>query len=167
MFLGVRDEVGVAFHQEPVRLNLHGQQVFLAHGDGVGGGDLGYRLLKLVLRGPVTRWTFRWLHPDIGAWVARKVSKTGSRTGEPLEKQVARTSFLEEWATGYLEAHPDVDLVALGHTHVPMLREVFPDRFYLNSGDWLVNMSYGLIEPDRPPSLLSWDASNKKPGPPY
>lgn len=152
----LRDEIGVEFHQDPVTLDLMGWKVFLAHGDGVGGGDLGYKLLKLMLRGRLTRLAFRWLHPDVGAWVARRVSNTENRSGEPLQKQVARTRFLENWARGHLEANPDVDLVALGHTHIPVLQEIFPGRFYLNSGDWLVNRSYGLLEAEGPPKLLTW-----------
>jgi UDP-2,3-diacylglucosamine hydrolase len=160
----LRDEIGVEFHQEPVVLELHGRKVLRAHGDGVGGGDLGYRLLKLVLRGRLTRWAFRWLHPDVGAWVARKVSKTDARLGEPLEKQLARTRFLERWATEYLESHGDVDLVVLGHTHIPLLKEAFPGRFYLNTGDWLVNRSYGILAPGAPPRLMTWEGDGKDPG---
>ena len=162
----LREEVGVTFQQDPVILDLPGRRVYLAHGDGMGGGDLGYKLLRLVLRGSLTRFAFRWLHPDVGAWVARRVSKTDSRTGEPLEKQLARTRFLEDWATRYLEARPDVDLVALGHTHIPLLKEVFPGRFYLNSGDWLVNMSYGVLRAGEAPRLFAWDVAGGMPGRP-
>ncbi len=38
-----------------------------------------------------------------------------------------------------------------------MLQEVFPGRYYLNSGDWLVNRSYGVVEAERPPKLLTWE----------
>jgi len=157
----LREEVGVEFHQDPVELEIHGRRILLAHGDGVGGGDLGYRILRLILRGRLTRFAFRWLHPDIGAWVARRVSKTEARTGEPLEKQIARSTFLEEWATGTLRASPDLHLVALGHTHIPLLREPFPGRFYLNLGDWMVHRSYGLLEEGKPPMLLEWNPTEK------
>jgi UDP-2,3-diacylglucosamine hydrolase len=161
----LREEVGVEFHQEPVTLELHGRKTLLAHGDGLGGGDLGYKLLKLILRGRLTRWAFRWLHPDVGAWVARSVSRTEARAGESLEKQQARTRFLGEWATKYLEGHPDVDLVVLGHTHIPMVKEVFPGRYYLNTGDWLVNRSYGILQAGRPPRLLAWKVDRGLPDP--
>jgi UDP-2,3-diacylglucosamine hydrolase len=162
----LREEIGVTFHQAPVTLEIQGRTVYLAHGDGLGGGDLGYKVLKLLLRGSLTRFAFRWLHPDVGAWVARRVSKTDVRTGEPLEKQVARTRFLENWATRYLEDQPEVELVALGHTHIPLLKEVFPGRYYLNSGDWLVSMSYGLLEAGEPPRLFGWDVVKRMPGRP-
>ena len=162
----LREEVGVTFHQDPVTLDLHGRKVYLAHGDGMGSGDTGYKLLKLVLRGSLTRFAFRWVHPDVGAWVARKVSNTDARSGEPLEKQLARTRYLENWATRYLEARPELDLVALGHTHIPLLKEVFPGKYYLNSGDWLVHMSYGVIESEGPVRLFAWDPAGRRPGPP-
>jgi UDP-2,3-diacylglucosamine hydrolase len=152
----LREEIGVDFRQDPIRVDLQGKRTLLAHGDGVGGGDLGYRMLKLVLRGRLTRLAFRWLHPDLGAWVARRVSKTDSRTGEPLEKQLARSRFLEEWAVARLEADPELHLVSLGHTHVPLLREVDPGRHYVNSGDWLVNRSYVVLERKDPPRLFQW-----------
>jgi len=158
----LRDEVGVEFSQDPVTLELQGRRVFLAHGDGVGGGDLGYKLLRYLLRGTPTRFAFRWLHPDVGAWVARRVSKTEDRSGESLEKKQARTGFLEDWAKAHLEANPGLDLVVLGHTHIPVLREVFPGRYYLNSGDWLVNRSYGLLESGKPPRLLTWEGGGGK-----
>lgn len=162
----LREEVGVDFRQDPVTLEIQGRTVFLAHGDGVGGGDLGYKVLKLLLRGRLTRAAFRWLHPDLGAWVARRVSKTDQRTGEPLEKQIARTRFLQDWATAYLQEHPEVDLVALGHTHIPVLKEVCPGRYYLNSGDWLVHLSYGVLEAGEAPRLFGWDVAGKRPAGP-
>ena len=149
-------EIGVQFFREPTVIDLAGNQTLLAHGDGLGTGDLGYRILKLILRGGLTRHAFRWLHPDLGAWVARKVSKTSLRTGDPTPKQVARYEFLEEWATKQLVESPDLDLVALGHTHLPVLREVRPNQYYLNSGDWLVNQSYAVLAKGEPPRLLDW-----------
>jgi UDP-2,3-diacylglucosamine hydrolase len=152
----LRDEIGLEFSRDPITLDLQGRKTLLAHGDGVGGGDLGYRLLKLILRGRLTRFAFRWLHPDVGALVARYVSKTETRTGEPIPKQIARSQFLEGWAASELKRDPKLDLVALGHTHIPILQEVEPNRFYLNSGDWIVHRSYAILSRDEAPALFKW-----------
>ncbi len=152
----LRDEVGVDFMQEPTVLDLNGRKTFLAHGDGLGAGDLGYKLLRGVLRGSVTRFLFRWLHPDLGAWVARKVSKTGTHPDGPTQNQVARSRFLENWAVSRLESSPDLDMVVLGHTHVPTMVEPFPGRYYLNSGDWLANQSYAVFPSQGQPELWDW-----------
>lgn len=149
-------EIGVQFFQEPTELDLAGHKTLLAHGDGLGPGDLGYRILKRIVRGSLTRSAFRWLHPDVGAWVARRVSSTHLQTGDPMPKHLARSDFLEEWATKQLSASPELDLVALGHTHMPILKEVRPGQYYLNSGDWLVNRTYAVLQEGKPPRLLDW-----------
>jgi UDP-2,3-diacylglucosamine hydrolase len=150
------DELGVEFLQEPTVLDLQGHRTLLAHGDGLGSGDLGYRMLKLVLRGRVTRFGFRWLHPDLGAWVARRVSKTALRGQEPTEKHRARSEFLEEWAVRELVQKPELDLVVLGHTHVPRRKEVEPGRYYVNAGDWIMNKSYVVLAQGSPPRLMDF-----------
>ena len=150
------DEIGVGFLREPTVLEIKGKKTLLAHGDGLGAGDAGYRLLKTVLRGSVTRFAFRWLHPDLGAWVARRVSKTTVHSLRPTDRQMARARLLEEWATKELESSPDLDQVVLGHTHVPVLKEIFPGRHYVNSGDWLLNQSYAVFPQGQPPQLKDW-----------
>lgn len=149
------DEIGVTFLQDPTVLELAGHRTLLAHGDGLGKGDLGYRLLRGVLRGRATRWAFRWLHPDLGAWVAKRVSRTDQReeTGDPA---LGRPAALRRWAEAALREDPSLHLVALGHSHVPELTEVEPGRFYLNSGDWLHHDSYAILAPGRPPVLERW-----------
>lgn len=153
----LREEIGVEFHREPVTLELAGRTTFLAHGDGLGRGDLGYRLLRLVLRGRLTRGAFRWLHPDLGARIAARVSNTEVREGGPTESERTRSRVLREWAGEKLRGDPTLDLVVLGHTHVPLLEEVERDRFYLNLGDWLHHRSFAVLEPSSPPRLERWD----------
>lgn len=153
----LRDEVGVEFHREPVIVDLAGRRTFVAHGDGLGRGDLGYRLLRLILRGGLTRWAFRWLHPDLGAWLAAHVSKTEVRGSGPTRSERARSSELRRWAAGKLHEDPELDLVVLGHTHVPLLDEVEHDRFYLNLGDWIHHRSFAVLERDAAPRLECWE----------
>ena len=77
--------------------------------------------------------------------MARRVSKTGTHPEGPTGRNKARSHFLAQWAEDRLKASPELDLVALGHTHIPILKEVFPGRFYLNTGDWMANQSYAVL----------------------
>ena len=153
----LEDEVGVTFLREPVVVDLAGLRTFLAHGDGLGRGDLAYRLLKLVLRGRLTQWAFRWLHPDLGACLARRVSKTEGRGGTEDEKRRARA--LQAWGIARFRADPSLDLVVLGHTHIPVLSELEPGRWYVNAGDWVTHRTYLVLEPGAAPRLLEWEVS--------
>lgn len=153
------EEVGVTFHRDPTRMRLAGHRCLVAHGDGLGRGDLSYRILRAVLRGRLTRWAFRWLHPDVGAAVARLVSRTELRFGEPDPKAERRSRALEGWARNLLEEDDGLDVVILGHTHIPKRVEVAPGRFYLNAGDWLHHGTYVVLEEGRPPILERWSGA--------
>jgi UDP-2,3-diacylglucosamine hydrolase len=151
------EEVGVRFHQQPVYLELAGHRCLLAHGDGLGRGDLGYRLLRMVLRGRITRGLFRWLHPDVAAVVARKVSRTRIRTADGAAPDLSeREGELRRWARDRLLEEDDLDAVLVGHTHRPERVEVAPGRVYLNSGDWLHHNSYAVLPSGGAPYLARW-----------
>ena len=153
----LRERIGVDFHQEPVRLQLQGKSVLVAHGDGMGKGDLGYRCLRLFLRNPVTRLLFRWLHPDLGARLAERVSGTRAQAAVgPPGQNDGRSAFLKEWACGLLARESTLDIVAAGHCHSPAVMEVSPGRFYVNSGDWVHHRSYVTIGKAGVPVLHEW-----------
>lgn len=163
------DEVGLVFHTDPVRLTLAGRSSLVAHGDGLGDGDLGYRVLKRVLRSPVSRWAFRWLHPDLATGIARRVSRThvnhGNGGPEAAEAGSLRAEALERWARDRLLEEDDLGLVVLGHSHLPRCVEVAPDRFYVNAGDWLTHGTYIRMEPGEAPVLSAWDCGSQRPIP--
>lgn len=154
----LREVVGVEFLRDPEARTLGGLRTYLAHGDGLGRGDLGYRFLRPVLRGRLTRFAFGLLGPRVGCWAARRVSKTHERWGGPTAEDRERAAALQRWAESFLLDHPEVELVALGHTHQPTLVEVAPGRWYLNTGDWVVHRSYAVLQEGRPPRLLTWEA---------
>jgi UDP-2,3-diacylglucosamine hydrolase len=149
-------EIGLTLHRDPLVLELAGWRTFLGHGDGLGQGDLGYRILRRVLRGRLTRWGFRWLHPDLGARVAGRVSLTEEHLRSPSKNQKRRAELLESWAVDKLRAESDLDLVVLGHTHIPRLVPVDGNRYYINSGDWLTHYTYVELRPGAPPLLQEW-----------
>ena len=150
------DEIGVEFLRDPVTRTLAGHRTFLAHGDGLGAGDWGYRALKTVLRSPVTRFAFACLPISLGDRIAVGVSSTESRWDRQEESQRARSEALERWARAKLEREPELDLLLLGHTHVPLIREIAPGRWYVNSGDWVYHQTYVTLEEGVPPRLEDW-----------
>ncbi|MDX1493358.1 MAG: UDP-2,3-diacylglucosamine diphosphatase [Longimicrobiales bacterium] len=152
----LEDEVGLDLLPHPQRRTLAGHRTFLAHGDGLGAGDQGYRILKRVLRSPLTRFAFGMLPIAVGDRIAGGVSRTDDRWEQWGARQQARSDALETFAVRKLEAEPELDLVLLGHTHLPLLREVEPDRWYVNSGDWVFHQSYVVLQDGEPPKLLDW-----------
>ena len=156
----LRDRIGLDFRQESARIRLHGKSVLVAHGDGLGAGDLGYRCMRSILRGRLTRWLFRWLHPDLGARLADRVSGTNKPLAPGTTPDAAakgRLAFLTAWASEQFERDAALDIVATGHAHSPAVLEVSPGRYYVNSGDWVVHRSYVTLGESGTPVLHEWE----------
>jgi len=141
-------EIGIELVEGPTILDVGGRRAYVAHGDGLGGGDWGYRVLKAVIRSRPARATFRQIHPDWSARLIRLVSRTESRHGKPSDpSSEARAGSLRSFAQSLLAEDPDLDLVVFGHCHRPELLEVGPGRYYLNSGDWLHHCTWARVSP--------------------
>lgn len=123
-----------------VILESDGLRVLLAHGDGLGRGDAGYRLLlRPLLRNPVSTALFSLLPPGLGAFLARAASGTSRRI---LRRQAEEMpTGLGRWAADRIAE--GFDLVITGHTH--LAAEIPSGRgLHISLGDWL--KSFTLVE---------------------
>jgi UDP-2,3-diacylglucosamine hydrolase len=152
----LREHVGLEYHTEPFTMQLAGRRALVAHGDGLGAGDLKYRALKAVIRSRAATGAFRALHPELGMKLARVVSRTEDR-GQHENACRARAAFLEGWAVEQLHRDPELAWVVCGHSHVPAILEVEPGRYYLNCGDWINHCTYITLGADGP-VLRRWAA---------
>jgi len=144
------DDVGIELLDGPLRTEVGGRTAYVAHGDGLGSGDWGYRALKTVIRSRAASAAFRQVHPDWSARLIRLVSRTESRHRRTADDNAEhRSNRLREAAEDLLHSEPALDLVVFGHCHRPELVEVEPERHYLNSGDWLHNCSWAEVTKDR------------------
>jgi UDP-2,3-diacylglucosamine hydrolase len=141
-------EIGVELLDGPVRTRIGDRLAYVAHGDGLGSGDWGYKALKSVIRSRPAIASFRQIHPDWSARLIRRVSRTESRHGNPEDLgSDARADHLRAVALDLLASDPDLELVVFGHCHRPEVLEVEPGRFYLNSGDWLHHCTWAQVSP--------------------
>jgi len=148
--LGNHDYWTSGFLSRSLKVNVHAvptcesfgrKKALLAHGDGLSGDERGYLFLKKILRSPASIVLFRILHPDAGAWIARRTSRASrKRTREQLERVACR---LREHAREKLLAGT-YDWIIAGHSHRPEMSEM-GRGIYLNIGDWSEHFTYGEI----------------------
>ena len=152
-------EVGVRACYGALPIELQGRKIWLHHGDGLIGGDLGYRMLRGVLRSRVNIALYQLLHPDLGIPLARRVSalSRGSRADRPLESErLWREIAAPRFAEGY-------DAVLIGHFHHLYERRESGHEFFV-LGDWITHFSYAVLE-HGVFRLATWPARGSEPGP--
>jgi UDP-2,3-diacylglucosamine hydrolase len=140
-------EVGVKIVSDRLIIRLEGKTFFLAHGDGLGPEDMGYKLLKKVFRNPVCRWLFRWLHPDVGTRLAAWLSFRSRFSQGQAKKEQFKTAD-EEWLYKYVQRKirtEPCDFYLFGHRHLPLFLPV-EQSLYFNTGDWISYNSYVIFD---------------------
>lgn len=145
-------ELGFTMHRHPEFKTLGSKNFYLAHGDGLGPGDRGYKLLKKVFASPVNQWLFRQLHPDFSFrtalyWSRRSRYANIAREGMEdargcyLDEQWLKAERLPRHAAAVVEQNPDTHFLVFGHWHLPV-HLTFGQAHYYNIGDWISWFSY-------------------------
>jgi len=150
----LRDDVGIDFRLDPWEGQLGGWHTRVEHGDGLRGAeDRGYRALRAVIRNPVSKALFRWVHPDLGSALANRSSQT-SRTYSARDGGAALRAAAER----RLGEHRELDLLIYGHTHVAELRRM-GHAVYANAGSWLDAPTFLKVTPERI-ELRTWSGDS-------
>lgn len=136
-------ELGVILHRKPVVHSYFGKKIYIGHGDGLGPGDKGYKILKRLFENKFCQWAFERLHPNFGIWLANFSSRS-SRASSGHKDEV----FLgeqEEWLCQYSREYlkkEHIDLFVFGHRHLPLSIPLTDQSHYINLGDWLQYNTY-------------------------
>jgi UDP-2,3-diacylglucosamine hydrolase len=140
-------EIGIQLHRHPETRTMMGKEFYLAHGDGLGPGDKGYKILKKVFRSRFNQYLFRWLHPDIGAkmglYFSRK-SRLANVVKENKKEDLnsVENEMLYKYAKRLLENGIRADYFIFGHRHRPLDVVLDKGSRLILLGDWLTNFTY-------------------------
>jgi UDP-2,3-diacylglucosamine hydrolase len=158
-----QEELNIPVFFEPQSYTFNDKKFLIGHGDGLGPGDHGYKMLKKVFRNPVCQWLFGVLPPAMGMGIAQYFSHTSrAATG------IAEDKFLgedKEWLLQYCKSvlqDTFYDFFIFGHRHLPIDHTLScppkntPSR-YINLGDWMRYYSY--VEFDGNSCVLKYYAS--------
>ena len=147
----LEEEIGIKLFRKPVIREIMGKTFYLAHGDGLGPGDRSYKFLKAIFEFRPNQFLFRWLHPDVGAWMGNYFSRR-SRLAKMSQAGREEPSFNKEKEMLYNHAKdmalefPDVDYFVFGHRHMPMITSVNDKAQLVIIGDWISHFSYGIFD---------------------
>ncbi len=141
------DELNIPVHHEPIRRTFNGKEFLIAHGDGLGPGDNGYKFLKKVLRSPVSQWLYRRIHPDTGVGMAGWFSRLGPKHEDGQEEifQGPENEWLVQYCLEMLKT-THIDYFIFGHRHLALEYPLPQGSLYINLGDWIRYNSYAAFD---------------------
>lgn len=134
-------EIGVKLHENPISIELERKKFFLGHGDGLVENDLGYQILKKILRNKIIQKLYSVVHPDLGIWLASSSSKKSR--DYTTEKSYGETDGLFNAAKKKIDE--GFDYVVFGHSHIRKMADYNKGK-YVNLGTWLDKPCYGIFE---------------------
>ncbi len=140
-------EIHIPVYFQPKEFQWNDKQFYIGHGDGLGPGDHGYKILKKIFRNPICQWLFGAIHPDWGIALANFFSrKSRAKTG------ATDAIFLgedKEWLVIYCKEklkQKKIDYFVFGHRHLPMDIKLNEYSHYINLGDWINHFTYAVFD---------------------
>ncbi|WP_047420279.1 UDP-2,3-diacylglucosamine diphosphatase [Cellulophaga sp. Hel_I_12] len=152
------EELGIPVFHEPQQFKFIGSSersnrektFFIGHGDGLGPNDKGYKRMKKVFVHPLSKWLFRWLHPDVGVRLGQYLSvKNKLISGDEDAKFLGEQN---EWLVHYAKRKLETkhyDYFVFGHRHLPLEIALNETATYINLGDWIGYYTYGVFDGEK------------------
>jgi UDP-2,3-diacylglucosamine hydrolase len=147
----LEEEIGIQLHRNPEVIYFDDTAFYLAHGDGLGPGDQGYKVLKKVFECRLCQFLFRWLHPDLGTRMGLYFSGKSRLANLAREKNQLKypdpeSEMIVRFAREKISSHPEVKYFVFGHRHRPLVHSLNAQTRLILLGDWLMHYTYGVFD---------------------
>jgi UDP-2,3-diacylglucosamine hydrolase len=146
MFDYFEKELGATIISNELEIERNDKKFYLHHGDGLGPGDIFYKILKKVFRSRLCQWLFARLHPNFGVGIANYWSRH-SRIAN--EKDEDPKPGQQEWLVVYCQGLIKTkyyDYLIFGHRHMPLDIPLNDKIRYINLGEWVISNSYAVFD---------------------
>jgi len=144
------EELNIPVFHKPQQFTFNSTSFFIGHGDGLGPGDKGYKRMKKVFTNPVSKWFYKWLHPDLGVKLAQYLSlKNKLISGD---EDINYLGEEKEWLVQYCKRKLEQehhDYFVFGHRHLPLEIDLNNNSKYINLGDWISYYTYGEFDGEK------------------
>lgn len=140
--------LGAEVHTGPAIRTVQGRRLFLCHGDQINRADHGYRLLRLVLRNPLTAAAVRLVPPSLALRVKERLQQSSRSSYGSKSVRWDYGRIIRDFART-VRPLGCAGLVT-GHFHLAFCEELDNSAFtILSLGEWLERYTYGEMEAGR------------------
>jgi UDP-2,3-diacylglucosamine hydrolase len=148
MFDYFEKELNAKIYREPIEREWGGKRFMIGHGDGLGPGDSGYKLIKRIFTNRTCQRLFAILHPYFGVTLARFFSrKSRESTGDKDDNYLGDDrEFLVQYCNSVLD-HKPIDYFIFGHRHMVLDKTLKNGQSrYINLGEWFKSCNYAVFD---------------------
>jgi len=151
----LQEEIGIQLHRDPEFRTFNGKNFYLAHGDGLGPGDHGYKFIKKIFASRVNQWFFRMIHPDLGISIALFWSRKSRHAAIKKEKTEEERNLrlinerIKFHSEELIKQHPELDYLVYGHYHYPVETHLTEKAVQVVLGDWLTHFTYAVFDGEK------------------
>lgn len=143
-------ELGVKMIEGNVVKTFNGKKIFIGHGDGLGPGDYGYKMIKKIFANKLCQWAFARLHPNLGMGIANYWSHKSRKVNAGYDEKFLgeENEWLAIFAKEYIEKE-HIDYFIFGHRHLPFEIKLNEKSTYINLGEWINYNSYAVFDGEK------------------
>lgn len=138
----LENEIGLKVYSKPIRVICNEVEMEVGHGDGLGPGDWGYKLIKNIFSSRITQWMFARLHPNFSMSIAAFFSRWSRQSNH--NKPERFISDQQEFLVQYIIQCPEAQraqVYIFGHRHLIFDRRI-DNSHYFNLGEWFSEPHY-------------------------
>ena len=162
LFDYLQKELGATIYQQALMRRIEGKVFFIGHGDGLGPGDLKYKIIKKFFRSKICQWTFARFHPNFGIGLASYFSRRSRISkGNTDEKFLGKENeWLYQYATEIKKVQK-IDYFIFGHRHLPIELSI-DEATYFNIGEWMKYCTFAVFDGEDL-SMKKWEDEKIQP----
>ncbi len=143
----LKNECNASIISDELRIKINAKTFYLAHGDGLGPGDKGYKFLKKIFRSKLSVFLFRYIVPaNLGIKMGKTWASHSWQKHQKLDDVYVFESKEKEFLYQFCldqEKHDHADFYIFGHRHYALDLEININSRYINLGDWIRFFTYG------------------------
>lgn len=142
----LEQECGMTVHRGPLTQEIGEHTFYLAHGDGLGDPDGGFKLLRYIFHNKFCQRLLNAIHPRWGMALGlhwAKHSRLKRMGGEPPYMGEDK-EHLVLWTKSYIKNHPNVDFFLYGHRHIELDLPLDSGARMFILGDWITHFTYAV-----------------------
>ena len=136
------EKLGLKVYDNIQSFNIDQSNIIVGHGDGLGEGDNGYKILKSIFKNRLSQFLFRILHPDLGIRLGMYLSK--SKQSREIHTNI-NNERIYNFCKEYNEKKNN-DAYIFGHSHKASIKKISSSSTYFNTGEWINNSSYVVMD---------------------